>query len=101
MPLTLSLACFYVTFLSITRDSINRLLISIGGVFLGLAIGIKLTFITLIIPFLLLSYFYPITRKHPNEKTNAVTFFIIGLIVSLLPIMYFLFLILIFFILII
>jgi len=96
MPLTLSMASFYVTYLSLRKDSINKKLISIGGIFLGLVIGIKLTYITLIFPFLLLIYFFPIIKKILTRKSHPCYFLFLDCLLGCFQ-FYFLFLISIFF----
>ena len=84
-----SLAGFYITFISITNKSFKPFLVIFGGVFVGLSIGIKLTYAPILLPFLIMCLFYPRERGYFGRNFNILSLFVIGLIISLLPLLFF------------
>lgn len=93
-PVTFSLISFYLFYISFLENQIKYLGITFAGVFLALAIGTRLTYVTVIIPFAAIMIYYFAVNKDPDSNTKkriVISFFCYatGLTVGLLPVLLF------------
>ena len=95
MPVAFSMAGFYLFYASINRSHIKKFGIILSGIFLAISIGLKLTYIAVIIPFAIVIILYPIARRS-SEKTTVKDIiydlaipFIVGITIGILPIFLF------------
>lgn len=58
----------------------------LSGIFLGLAIGVRLTFAPLVVPFLIMIVFYP-TNDYATKKTRLFFSFSFGVFMAILPVL--------------
>jgi hypothetical protein len=94
MPVACSLVSFYVFTISISENQIKPFGIALAGIFLAIAIGAKLTYATIVIPFIAMILFYPLISERPattvKKNTVYVLFpFIAGIAIGLLPMLFF------------
>jgi len=90
MPLTFSFMGFYLFQASINRNQIKPFGIAVAGFFLAIAIGTKLTYAAIVIPFIAISLFCPLTSEHsPITTKRRIAYllfpFIAGIALGLLP----------------
>ncbi|MDF1513024.1 MAG: hypothetical protein P1S60_04370 [Anaerolineae bacterium] len=91
-PLTCSLASFTVFVSSIHGNHTNLISITIAGLLNAVAIGIKLTYTTVALPYFVIILLIPLL-KNPSSKTmgyvltHAFIPFTIGFVLGLLPIL--------------
>lgn len=94
MPVALSIISFYLFYISFIENQIKLVGITFAGIFLALAIGTKFTYATAVIPFVMIIICYLAMEKYSyiNIKKNSIyslLFYIAGLTVGLLPILFF------------
>jgi hypothetical protein len=95
IPLTLSLGSFYLFEISFDTNETKPFGIAIAGLLLAIAVGIRLMYATVIIPFAGVILFHLIKNKHSSIAakriiTHVLLPFTIGVIVGLLPMLFFL-----------
>ncbi|MHC4183890.1 MAG: hypothetical protein ACYSR0_11130 [Planctomycetota bacterium] len=94
MPVAFSMAGFYVFYVSIIENQIRPFGITLAGIFLAIAIGTKLTYATVVFPFIAIILFYPLVSGHSaiTARKNIVYAlfpFIAGIVIGLLPMLLF------------
>lgn len=94
MPLAFSILGFYVFIVSI-ENKIRPFGIALAGFFLAIAIGVKLTYATLVVPFIATSLLYPLSEHSvaitAKRRISYVLFpFVAGIAIGLLPMFFFL-----------
>jgi hypothetical protein len=95
IPLTLSFVSFYLFEISFNRNETKPFGIAVAGLLLAIAVGIRLVYVTIIIPFIVVILFYALMGRHSSTalKRNikqALLPFTIGVLVGLLPMLFFL-----------
>jgi hypothetical protein len=93
-PVTFALISFYLFYISFLENQIKYFGITVAGIFLALAIGTRLTYITVAIPFLAIMIYYFASRRDPAsdiKRRIAVGLFCYtaGLTAGLLPVFLF------------
>lgn len=93
-PVTFSFISFYLFYISFLENQIKYFGITIAGIFLALAIGTRLTYVTAVIPFVAIMVYYFAIKKDPASdirKRIAISFFCysVGLTAGLLPVLLF------------
>jgi hypothetical protein len=95
IPLTLSLVSFYLFEISFDQNETKPFGIAIAGLLLAIAVGIRLMYAAVIIPFVAIILFHVLKNKHSSIEvkrsiTHVLLAFAIGVIVGLLPMLFFL-----------
>jgi len=93
LPLTLSLVSFYIFSISLTKNPSNWFGMMVSGFLLAIATGLKLTYASVIIPYLTISVVDPLISINSTRtvKKNIVYVFlplVAGFIVGLLPVLF-------------
>lgn len=89
MPLALSLISFYIIYVAINNEKVKKFQILIAGFLFGLSIGLKLTYASLIFPLAFTCLFHE-GIKIQKEKIEVLIYFLSGLVIGVLPIIFFL-----------
>jgi hypothetical protein len=95
IPLTLSFVSFYLFEISFDRNETKPFGFAMAGLFLAIAVGIRLMYATVIIPFVAVILLYSSMHKH-SSMTTKISFihvllpFTIGVALGLLPMLFFL-----------
>lgn len=97
IPIALSLVSFALFEVSINSNRVRPFGFAIAGFFLAVAIGVKLTYATVAIPFIVVCILHQVISRFSTDNTNNKTSFvyillpfITGLLVGLLPIFFYL-----------
>lgn len=94
MPVFFSLASFYIFNVSIYKERIGYFGLAFAGFLLAIAIGIKLTYATIIVPFVIFSSLHLLTSDTTIDKRkkfiNILLSFLAGLVIGLLPVVLYL-----------
>ena len=94
MPVAFSMASFYVFIVSINKNQIKPFGIALAGFLLAIAIGTKLVYATIIIPFVATCLFYPVSEQSTITVRKSAVYvlfpFIAGIAIGLLPMFFFL-----------
>lgn len=93
MPVALSMASFYVFTVSIENRT-RPFGVGLAGFLLAIAIGIRLTYAAVVLPFVIISVFYPLSQHSPmttrRRIADAILPFTVGMAIGLLPVSLFL-----------
>jgi hypothetical protein len=93
MPVAFSLGSYYVFVVFIGKPK-NTLGILIAGIFLAVAIGTKLTYATIVIPFVVSTLFYLLSQHSTltlKRIINIYSPFLLGLAIGLIPMLYYMY----------
>jgi hypothetical protein len=90
LPIAFSLLAFYLLVTSISETSIHSLGLILGGVFVGAAIGAKLTFVFYLLPLLALGLLYPRSVGVKARVAKVLLPAFGGVLLGSLPILVFL-----------
>jgi hypothetical protein len=94
MPIALSMASFYMFCVSISKNQIKPFGIALTGFLLAIAIGTKLTYATVVIPFVATSLLYPLMSENRSITVKTRLFYVLlpfvaGIAFGLLPMFYY------------
>ncbi len=95
MPMAFSILGFYMFDISINNEKIPPLGIALAGLFVAVAVGTKLTYTLIIIPFVVITLLYPMLSKQSVITVKQSVFYVFipfaaGISIGLLPILFYL-----------
>ncbi len=91
IPVALSILGYYVFVSTMERQTISLVRIALSGLLIGLAIGTKLTYASVAVPFLVMSIMWRPTAEHGRRfGLFILASFLAGMLVALLPTLYYL-----------
>jgi hypothetical protein len=88
-PIALSLVCLYLFVVSVSEKRVKSLGVFFSGMFLSFAIGVKLYYAVLFLPFLMISLLYPVSLRFRKRIIKNSLPLLIGMVVGLLPAFYY------------
>jgi len=90
IPIALSLAGLYAFILSVSETRPKQIGIFCSGFFLALAVGIKLYYAVLLLPFFIVSLLYPTSLRLKKRIIYVLLPLVSGIALGLLPALYYL-----------
>lgn len=95
IPISLSMTGFYVFFISYIENKVKSFGIALAGILLALSIGIKLTYATVIFPFIAIILLHQLICFHSRKTIREIILyallpFLAGIAIGLLPTLLFL-----------
>jgi hypothetical protein len=90
LPIAFSLIAFHLFVLSVSETSIKRLGLVLSGIFVGAAIGTKLTYAYYLLPLLVIALLYPASIALKTRVLNVLSPAFAGVILGSSPMLVFL-----------